>query len=252
MQPLKNPLILITIFSITMGYLESSVVVYLRELYCPDGTLFPMAVMKTNIIVTELLREAATIIMLLMAGFLAGRKFITGFAWFIYSFAVWDIFYYLFLKLLLNWPDSLMTWDILFMIPTLWTGPVLAPVIISLSMIIFGLGIIFFNKRNINIMIKTYEWLLLIIGSLVLIIAFSWDYSSFMLEKFCLKDLLRGTPSSSVMSYSITYVPRTFNWFLFITGQTIISGVIAMFFIRNKKQFNKEQFSQRSNNINKV
>jgi hypothetical protein len=239
MQTLKNPLILITIFGITMGYLESSVVVYLRELYCPAGTLFPMAAMKPDIIITELFREAATIIMLLMAGFLTGRKFVTGFAWFIYSFAVWDIFYYIFLKLLLNWPGSLMTWDILFMIPTLWTGPVLAPVITSLSMIILGIGIIYFNKKDNDTMIKNTEWLLLITGSLIIIVAFSWDYSSFMLEKYYLKDLLRYNHNSSIVSYSMTYVPRTFNWFIFITGQAIISGAIAMFFMRNKKEFNK-------------
>lgn len=243
MQTLKKTLIFITIFSIAMGFLESSVVVYLRELYYPGGNLFPLVPMKTNIIIIELLRESATLIMLLSAGFLAGRNFSTRFAWFIYSFAIWDIFYYFFLKLILNWPESLLTWDILFLLPTLWTGPVIAPLIISLSMIIFGVGIIFFCEKYKNARIQITEWSLLISGSLVLIIAFSWDYNSFLLEKFSFKDIMNNAKGREIMSYSLTYIPRIFNWFLFIIGQIIIFFGILLYFIRNKKLYKKEGIS---------
>jgi len=131
-------LIWITFFAIAMAFVESAVVVYLRELYYPEGFNFPLVLLPGRIALTEFLREIATLIMLLGIGFLAGRNFRQRFAWFIYSFAIWDIFYYVFLKLILDWPSSWLTWDILFLIPVIWTGPVLAPVLVSLTMIILS------------------------------------------------------------------------------------------------------------------
>jgi len=57
-------------------------------------------------------------------------------AYFLTIFAVWDIFYYIWLKVLLGWPSSIMEWDILFLIPVTWAGPVLAPIILSITMLI--------------------------------------------------------------------------------------------------------------------
>ncbi|MBN2481771.1 MAG: hypothetical protein JXB19_08530, partial [Bacteroidales bacterium] len=125
----------LTLFSIAMGFMESAVVVYIREISYPEGFDFPLVPMDNTLEVTEILREAATMIMLLAAGYLGGRTLSERFTWFLYCFAIWDIFYYVFLKLLLGWPASFMTWDILFLIPVAWTGPVITPVIISLTMI---------------------------------------------------------------------------------------------------------------------
>ena len=121
-----------------MGFLEAAVVVYLREILYPGGFSFPLSPVPASLALTEIFREVATLVMLVSIGILAGRKFSTGFAWFIYSFAIWDIFYYIFLKAVLGWPESLMTWDVLFLIPTTWTGPVLTPVLVSLTMILFA------------------------------------------------------------------------------------------------------------------
>jgi hypothetical protein len=55
------------------------------------------------------------------------------------AFGVWDIVFYACLKLLLGWPASLFTWDILFLIPVPWVGPVIAPVLVSLTMIAAGI-----------------------------------------------------------------------------------------------------------------
>ena len=85
-----------------MGFLESAVVVYLREILYPEGFAFPLSPIPVSLAVTELLREVATLIMLVTIGIIAAKRFSTGFAWFIYSFAIWDIFYYVFLKLLLD------------------------------------------------------------------------------------------------------------------------------------------------------
>jgi hypothetical protein len=102
MKTIKYTFIWLTFFSIAMGYLETSVVVYLRELYYPQGFDFPLAPISPSLAVTEFWREVATIVMLWGVGVLAGRSKTEKFALFLYSFAIWDIFYYIFLKILLT------------------------------------------------------------------------------------------------------------------------------------------------------
>jgi hypothetical protein len=87
---------------------------------------------------TELAREAATLLMLMTVGWLAGRKWRTRLAYWLIAFGVWDIFYYVFLKTLTGWPQSLFSWDVLFLLPLPWWGPVFAPVSVALLMILWG------------------------------------------------------------------------------------------------------------------
>ena len=86
----------------------------------------------------ELVREAATLVMLVTVGMLAGRTRRAQAGYAAIAFGVWDIFYYLFLRIIGGWPRSLFDWDILFLLPLPWWGPVLAPVSIALLMIIEG------------------------------------------------------------------------------------------------------------------
>ena len=81
-------LIWVTIFAISMGIFEGAVVVYLRALYYPSGFDFPLIPFDIKIAITELLREFASLVMLLSVGIIAGKNFSQRFAWFIYSFAV--------------------------------------------------------------------------------------------------------------------------------------------------------------------
>jgi len=122
-----------------------------------------MGMEDEHLALTEIFWEAATLIMLVGIGIIAGRNSSERFAWFLYSFAVWDIFYYVFLKLLLNWPESFMTWDILFLIPVTWVGPVIAPVIVSITMIAFALIILYSNQKSIPVTIKSSEWICLFV-----------------------------------------------------------------------------------------
>ena len=225
---LKRQIIIITAFAIAMGFLESSVVVYLREILYPEGFDFPLSPIPHSLALTEVLREAATLIMLLSIGFLASRRFSTGFAWFIYSFAVWDIFYYVFLKLLLDWPESLLTWDVLFLIPTTWTGPVLTPVLVSLIMIGFALIILVREKRGLTSRIPGKIWAGLILGSVVLIFAWILDYSRHMLKRFSWSDLL-DLKNPQVMDRAMEYQPVSFPWAIFLSGLLIILGAIAWY-----------------------
>lgn len=228
---LGRALWVVTLFAVAMGFLETAVVVYLRDILYPEGFQFPLTPVPVDLALTELLREAATLIMLVTIGMLAGRNFSTGFAWFLYSFAVWDIFYYIFLKLLLGWPESLMTWDVLFLIPTTWTGPVLAPVLLSLTMILLALVILIHAQRGVPTRIKSIEWSGLILGSLVLILGFIYDYSEHMLAHFSLSGMFQIS-NPEVLEVATRYIPRRFPWWIFLIGEIIILAVIVLFFRR--------------------
>ena len=138
MSPKQRALI-VALYATAMGYLEAAVVYYLRTMVnrldphqpnpLPDfGAIGP----------AELWRELATLIMLAAVGCLAGRTWRGRVGFSLMAFGIWDITYYLFLVPLTGWPKSPLDWDILFLIPLPWWGPVLAPVSIALLMIAFG------------------------------------------------------------------------------------------------------------------
>lgn len=235
MKPIIKTILLLTIFSIAMGYLETSVVVYLRKLYYPDGFNFPLVPVTYDIAFTEFWREAATIIMLIGAGVMAGKNGVQRFALFLYSFAIWDIFYYVFLKVLLGWPVSLLTWDILFLIPVPWVGPVIAPCIISLSMILFALIILYFQGKNARVKILFVEWILLITGSIVSMVSFMWDYIQYISHS---KDQKMWTLSgkNDLFNEVKEYVPLDFNWGMFLTAEGIILLAVILIFTRLYKE----------------
>lgn len=122
-----------------MAFLESAVVVYARAFLYPTGFTFPLAPMDVRLVYMELFRELATMIMLFAPGALLVRSSMQRFGYYCFAFGVWDIFYYVFLKAILDWPQSLHDQDILFLVPMLWVGPVLAPCLVSLGMILLGL-----------------------------------------------------------------------------------------------------------------
>jgi len=225
----------VCILAIAMAFLESAIVVYLRKLYYPEGFCFPLKSIEFDIAVTEFLREIATLIMLIAIGIIAGRKNIERFAFFIFSFAIWDIFYYVFLKLLISWPESLMTWDVLFLVPVTWVGPVLGPIINSFSMIILALLIIFFVQINGNARIAWIEWILLIVGSLIIITSYTEEYLRFMMNDFTFLQLITSNNSQAILNKALTFVPQFYNWFIFLIGEAMFLIAFMMVFIRNKK-----------------
>ncbi len=132
----------LTIWGIAFGYMEAAVVVYLRVLYYPEGFAFPLKTMSQSVLLTEIGREAATLIIMAATAMLAYRRQQQRVAAFFFLFGIWDIFYYLFLKLLLDWPSSLDTWDILFLIPLPWAGPVWAPSLVASAFVLLTLPIL--------------------------------------------------------------------------------------------------------------
>ena len=219
-----------------MGIFEGAVVIYLREIYYPSGFDFPLARFDNQIAITELLRELASLFMLLSVGIIAGKNLAQRFAWFIYSFAVWDIIYYVILFLILKWPESLLTWDILFLLPVTWTGPVIAPVIISILMIILSIMIYNFNLKSLN---KTFiakkEWIYLISGAFVIFISFIWDYCNFLIKNISSTELKNKTLGDKLFDLSIQYIPDKFPWLIFIIGIGILIYSFYSFYRRNLK-----------------
>jgi len=227
MKSLKT-LLLVIAFSIAFAFVESSVVVYIRELYYPEGFNFPLKLMSIHIIVTEIFRELSTLIILLCIGLLAGRSFSEKFAYFILSFAIWDIFYYVFLKALINWPESWLTWDVLFFIPLTWVGPVLAPIINSLTMISLAAVIIFYAQRQVRIKFGFLVWTLLIIGSLITIYGYIEEYTFFMLREFHFIELFGFGDNILLLDYAISFIPYYFKWYIFGFGEFLFIVAIVL------------------------
>ncbi len=233
---LYRQLALVTIFSVAMGMLESSVVIYLRELYYPEGFQFPVRATSYTVAVTELMRELATIVMLLSVGMIAGKNKQERFAWFIYSFAIWDIFYYLFLFLIIGWPMSLMDWDILFLLPMIWTGPVWAPLLLSTLMIVLAICILYFSTLDKDTHLKLQEWALLISGSIVVIVAFCKDFYLRMTTLYPTIPASKLFFSKQTGEYAAKYVPQHFDVVLFLVGSMLILIGIGMYAYRNWKE----------------
>ena len=99
-------LAVLAVFAVAMAYMEAAIVVYLRELYYPDGFSFPLAIVGRDILLVEIGREVSTIVFLLAVSWFAGRRLAERFAMFCFAFAIWDIFYYVWLKVMLGWPDK--------------------------------------------------------------------------------------------------------------------------------------------------
>ncbi|MFL5763071.1 MAG: hypothetical protein ACJ77K_03955 [Bacteroidia bacterium] len=228
MRPIVKTMIWLTLFSIAMGYLETSVVVYLRKLYYPGGFKFPLVPVTREVATVEFWREAATIIMLLGIGILAGKNPAQRFVFFLYSFAVWDLFYYVFLKVALNWPESLFTWDILFLIPIPWVGPVITPCIVCLSMIFFTGIVIYHQEKGKHVHLSFMEWMLFTAGSIVTILSFCWDYIVYVSKHPAKLSWTLGS-REALFDEVKDYIPQEFNWSLFFAGQFIVW--LAIFFV---------------------
>jgi hypothetical protein len=208
------------LFGIGFGFVEAAVVVDLRAILSPtvgriagrsSDDLFPMIPFDrlsqddptaARLMGIEVVREAATLVMLAGVGLAAGRSFIGRFSAFIVGFGVWDLTYYLFLKLLIGWPASIWTWDILFLIPVPWAAPVLAPSIVAATMVMAGSIVIVEESKGRRFRVSRWEWLAIVTGGLILIASFCWDW--------------RHIASGGV--------PDGFPWLVFLVGECVSLG----------------------------
>jgi hypothetical protein len=202
---MKKTMAAVTAFSVAFGFVEAVVVFYIRLHYYPEGFSFPLVNIPPYVGLIEVMREAATIIMLTAIAWISGRRPLERFAFFAFAFGVWDIFYYVFLKVMLDWPASLMTWDVLFLIPLPWLSPVLAPVTVSACLI--GASMIIFVREweGRPLQFDRWQWIALTAGGFLIVASFVAD-SAFAADQL---------------------QPESFNWVLFSAGVVIgIAGFV--------------------------
>jgi hypothetical protein len=138
----------IAVFALAFGFVEAAVVVYLRaaigELPGYHGTLSDIRRLSATVqqapspipfpqslLTVEVLREAATMLVLVATAFLAAPRARERWASFLFSFAIWDVTYYAGLWATVGWPASLKDTDVLFLIPVPWVAQVWYPLLVS-------------------------------------------------------------------------------------------------------------------------
>jgi hypothetical protein len=208
----KKRWLIVFVFAVAMAWLEAATVVYLRTLV---GRIEPYQAAPLPISVglgqTEVIREAATLVMLLMVGLLAGRTWRSRLAYSMIAFGVWDIFYYVFLAVIASWPRSLLDWDVLFLIPLPWWGPVLAPVLIALLLAGGGTLIAGYDQPERPIWPGWKAWLLNNVGVLLALYVF-------------MSDAMKVEPQGAEAVRRV--LPTTFNWPLFVVALILLAAPI--------------------------
>lgn len=225
-SPLLKHLFALATFGVAMGFFEAVVVVYLRQLLYPDGFAFPLRPMSSGILSIESLREISTVVMLIAVSILAGSGFLRRFSYFLIVFGVWDIFYYVWLKVLVNWPSTLLDWDVLFLIPVIWIGPVLAPVICSGTMVTLGGFFLVLLNKGYFVRMRRSEWLLMGIGISLIITTFVWDFAHIIIKGGFYSRFWRLAADPEFQRCVAAFVPSSYNWSLFLLGEVLIFSVI--------------------------
>jgi hypothetical protein len=193
-------------FGIAFGFLEASVVVYLRVIGhsvrasagIPPDALLPLVKLEQigsylRIVKIEAGREAATIVMLIAIALAATRDARSWLAAFSLVFGVWDLVFYVSLRFMTGWPASLANWDLLFLLPVPWTGPVLAPSIVAASLVTGGILALMRQPPRVD----RIAWMLLLGGGIVVFLSFIWEW----------RDVVAGM------------MPNNFPWLLFAAGE---------------------------------
>lgn len=201
----------VSVFSIAMAYLEAAVVVYLRRVYGISDLILQVPPFDAQIAAIELGRELATLVMLLSIGWIAGETFQSRVGFAFITFGLWDIFYYLWLRVFIGWPQSILEPDLLFLIPLPWWGPVLAPVLIALLMVIGGIFTVIKVEKNGPLHIDVWSWVCLIAGVLILLYTF-------------MADALIALPADASTLSGLK--PSQFNWPVYFIGFSL--SVIAL------------------------
>ncbi len=203
-----------TVFGIAMAFIESAVVVYLRALYYPEGFSFPLQPVTDTLISIEVLREVATLFLLVSVSAIAAQRFLERFSFFLFCFAVWDIFYYIWLKVLIDWPSTLLEWDILFLIPLPWIGPVIAPLSLSLLMIIFSLSMMHSFSKGYDFKPPLIPKILALGGTVCILFSFMRDIGAGLHQKF----------------------PQPYHYELLITGEILYISAFIIFYRKRTPQ----------------
>ncbi len=222
-------------FAVAMGFLEAIVVVYIRELYYPEGFAFPLKLMSPNLITIEWIREIATLMMLAGVGILTGRNNLQRLFYALFAFGIWDISYYAALKLLVGWPASLLTWDLLFLIPVSWMGPVLAPMVNSATMILMALLLVGRQEKGYYVKVGISDWILIIGGALVVLYTYLVDYTRLIIESGVLSKNAAPEAGEQFSAMITNYIPDHYKWIFFIAGEVLMLAALINILVRSRK-----------------
>ncbi|HOB31605.1 MAG TPA: hypothetical protein PKH32_01875 [Verrucomicrobiota bacterium] len=226
--------LVVVTFAAAMAWVESAVVYYLQTMIdrIQPHQADPMAIAGDPGQV-ELVRELATMLMLLAAGILAGRDWRSRLGYTAVAFGAWDIFYYVFLKVICDWPGSLLEWDLLFLIPLPWWGPVLAPVLIALLMIAWGTVAGAFRRPTGYGRSELAAWGVATVGILIALYVF-------------MADSIAALPQGADAVRSV--LPERFNWPAFVFALVCMSAPAVEFGCRlgggaaaRERAFTREQ-----------
>lgn len=204
-------IIWVSVFSIAMAYLEAAVVVYLRRVYGITDLILQIPPFDAQIAAIEIGRELATLVMLLSIGWIAGKTFQSRVGFTFITFGLWDISYYIWLRVFIGWPQSVLEPDLLFLIPLPWWGPVLSPVLIALLMMAGGIIAVIKTEKNTALHLDSCFWICLITGVLILLYTF-------------MADALSALPADASTLSSLK--PTQFNWPVYFLGFGLV--VIAL------------------------
>jgi hypothetical protein len=178
-EEVRRQLYGVIIWAVAFAFVEAAVVVYLRRIFYPAGFTFPLRPEAfESILGVEIAREAATLAMLAAIGWLSDLRPWVRFAFVMVAFGIWDIFYYVWLWVVIGWPPSLFTLDILFLIPALWVGPVWAPIAVSMALIGCGAAIALRVGGGGTFSLARRGWIATILGGLIIIASFLWQGAS--------------------------------------------------------------------------
>jgi hypothetical protein len=203
------------LFAVAMAWVEAAVVFYLRTLVGRLDPYQPQPLpVAAGLGAAELVREAATLVMLATVGWLAGRTWRSRLAYAVMAFGVWDIFYYVFLRPLTAWPRSLLDWDILFLLPLPWWGPVLAPVLVAVLMIIGGSLMAFHDSPERPFWPRGLLLALNVVGSLLALYVF-------------MADAIRVVRAGGSEDALRNLLPVRFNWPLFGLAWALMAAPVV-------------------------
>ena len=202
-RPARERLLVVGLFAAAVAYIESAVVVYLRALYGINDLLRDLPLLPDQYTAIEIGREAATLLMLVTVGWIAGRRWQDRIGYAVFAFGVWDILYYLWLVVFIGWPSSLLDWDILFLIPLPWWGPVLSPMLIASLLVAAGALAVVREERGEALGFTSIDWSAVGAGTLLALYVF-------------MADALRALPGG-IEAVSRAR-PTQFNWPLFLVA----------------------------------
>ena len=168
-------LVWVGLFALAMAFVEAAVVVYLRRIFGVVDLVRDAAAYDPSIALIEIAREAATLLMLMAVGCATGRSIQARAGFALFAFGLWDILYYVWLRVLLGWPGSLLDEDVLFLIPLPWWGPVLAPILIALLAAAFGAVLVLREEEGCPVRPGRVEWAAILAGITVVLFTFMAD-----------------------------------------------------------------------------